>query len=286
MIWFALSIVCSVLIFLIFNFFPRYQVDTFRAIVVNYLVAFVLGLLVDKGNSMGYGKLDFWPFVLLIGFLFITLFGLMARVTQEYGVAVVSVAVKMSLAIPVVFSLFYFNERLSILNGMGILLAFPALLLSVVNTSEATGSFQIGLMPIVLFTGSGILDALLKYVQQVHLTEQTSALFSALCFGSAFVFGAITLLGKRLLQGEPVMDVRSLIGGIALGIPNYGSIYFLVRALQLPGMDGSRAFPINNMGIVILSAVVSVLIFKEKFTNAKRLSILLAVAAIVLMSGV
>lgn len=285
-IWFALSIVCSVLIFLIFNFFPRYNVDTFKAIVVNYLVALVLGLLVDKGNSVGYSQLDFWPYVLLIGFLFITLFGLMARVTQEYGVAVVSVAVKMSLAIPVVFSLLYFREQLSVLNFLGILMAFPALLLSVVSKSGATGRFQIGLMPIVLFIGSGILDALLKYVQQVYLTEETSAIFSALCFGSAFVFGVFVLAGRRLLNGEPVMDVRSLIGGIALGIPNYGSIYFLVRALQLPGMDGSRAFPINNMGIVILSAVVSVAIFKEKFSIAKRFSILLAVVAIVLMSGI
>ncbi|MCX8148626.1 EamA/RhaT family transporter [Thermaurantimonas aggregans] len=253
---------------------------------VNYLVALALGLMVDSGSVLKNSRLDFWPYVILIGFLFITLFGLMAKVTQEYGVAVVSVAVKMSLAIPVVFSLVYFQERLSILNGVGILLAFPALLLSVVNTSGSNGRVQIGFMPIVLFIGSGILDALLKYVQQVHLTEETSALFSALCFGSAFVFGAATLIGRRILKGDTLMDMRSFIGGIALGIPNYGSIYFLVRALQLPGMDGSRAFPINNMGIVILSALVSVLIFKEKITTAKRLSIFLAVTAIVLMSGV
>ncbi|WP_409771885.1 EamA/RhaT family transporter [Thermaurantimonas sp.] len=253
---------------------------------MNYLVALTLGLMVDSGSAFNSNRLDFWPYVIFIGFLFITLFGLMARVTQEYGVAVVSVAVKMSLAIPVVFSLIYFQERLSILNGIGILLAFPALLLSVINSSGATGRVQIGLMPIILFIGSGILDALLKYVQQMYLTDETSAIFSALCFGSAFLFGAATLAGRRILNGENLMDLRSLIGGIALGIPNYGSIYFLVRALQLPGMDGSRAFPLNNMGIVILSAVVSVVIFKEKFTTAKMLSILLAVVAIVLMSGV
>ncbi|MGK0638387.1 EamA family transporter [Schleiferia thermophila] len=285
MIWFLLSVFCSVSIFLIFRFFPKYEVNTFRAIVINYIVAFTLGMWIYLGKGQRIpGDLGYWPFVVLIGFLFITLFGLMASVTQMYGITVVSITVKMSLAIPVLFSLLYFGEKLTVWNFAGIVLAFPALVLSTYQKSSDTGRFRLGWMPVVLFLGSGLLDSLLKLVQQTYLTEATSSLFSALCFGSAFVFGLVYLMHQKVSHGMPLMDVRSLVGGIVLGIPNYGSIYFLVKALQIPGMDGARAFPINNMGIVIVSALVSVLFFGERFTLARSTAVGLAVAAILLMS--
>ncbi|MFN3952310.1 MAG: EamA/RhaT family transporter [Thermaurantimonas sp.] len=284
MIWFGLSILCSVLIFLLFNIFPRYRIHTFRAITTNYLVAFLLGIVSGGGEQPMRSAFPFLPWAVLIGLLFISLFGLMARVTQDYGVSAVSVAVKMSLAIPVLFSLVYFDEHLNKVNILGIGLAFPALFLSIAGKQDVHGSIRFGWMPVVLFVGSGLLDSLLKYVQQVHLSEQVTALFTALCFGSAFVFGVVSLVVRWVMKRDKIMDFRSVVAGILLGIPNFGSIYFLVRALQIPGMDGSRAFPINNMGIVILSALVSIFVFREKFSSSKTWSVFLALVSILLMS--
>lgn len=243
-----------------------------------------MGVVFGGGAQSIQSASAFLPWVVLIGLMFISLFGIMAVVTQDYGISAVSVSVKMSLAIPVLFSLVYFNEQLNMMNILGIALAFPALFLSITGRRDVRGSVRFGWMPVILFIGSGILDSLLKYVQQMHLREEDTALFSALCFGSAFVFGASALMIKWIVKGQEIMDIRSLVAGILLGIPNYGSIYFLVRALQIPGMDGSRAFPINNMGIVILSALVSYFIFREKFSSSKIWSVILALISIVMMS--
>lgn len=270
---------------MLFNAFTRYNINTFRAITVNYLIAATLGVVTDGSSASIQSAGGFLPYAVLIGLLFISLFGLMAKVTQDYGISSVSVAVKMSLAIPVLFSLVYFKERLNFLNFVGIVCAFPALFLSISGSQVARGSIRFGWMPLVLFVGSGLLDSLIKYVQEVYLTEHTAALFTSLCFASAFVYGCIALIIKWIVKKENIMDLKSALAGLFLGIPNYGSIYFLVKALQIPGMDGSRAFPINNMGIVILSALVSFSFFKEKFTVAKLSSILLALVSILMMGA-
>jgi uncharacterized membrane protein len=49
-------------------------------------------------------------------------------------------------------------------------------------------------------------------------------------------------------------------------------------------MESSALFPVNNMGIVALAAVSALLIFKEKFSIANWLGILLSLGAIVLIT--
>jgi multidrug transporter EmrE-like cation transporter len=49
-------------------------------------------------------------------------------------------------------------------------------------------------------------------------------------------------------------------------------------------METSALIPVNNMGIVALSAVSAGIIFKEKFTAVNWLGILLALAAIAMIA--
>ncbi len=68
-----------------------------------------------------------------------------------------------------------------------------------------------------------------------------------------------------------------------LGLVNFGSIYFLVQALKVTGMDSSVFFPLNNIGIVVLSTALSVLIFKESLSKVNIAGILLSVVALVVL---
>ena len=68
-----------------------------------------------------------------------------------------------------------------------------------------------------------------------------------------------------------------------LGVPNYFSLLFLMEALRLPGWRSSVIFPVNNMGIVVLTAVCAALLFREELSQKNFIGILLAVAAISLL---
>jgi len=56
-----------------------------------------------------------------------------------------------------------------------------------------------------------------------------------------------------------------------------------VQALVITRMDSSVFFPLNNIGIVVLSTTLSVLIFKERLSKMNIAGILLSVLALVVL---
>ena len=78
--------------------------------------------------------------------------------------------------------------------------------------------------------------------------------------------------------------MKNLIAGIILGVPNYYSILFLIKALQIKGFESSTLFTINNVGIVVVSTIVGLILFKEKFSLKNKIGILLAITGIVLVA--
>ena len=117
----ALSILFSSLIFVVFKLYTKYKVQTIYAIIVNYFIACVVGLLYYQKPINAFEipqKSWFWGSILL-GLLFILIFNLMAATSQKLGVSVASVATKMSLTIPVLFGVFFYREVLTVLEIIG-----------------------------------------------------------------------------------------------------------------------------------------------------------------------
>ncbi|HRB19940.1 MAG TPA: hypothetical protein PKZ14_07645, partial [Chitinophagales bacterium] len=73
-----------------------------------------------------------------------------------------------------------------------------------------------------------------------------------------------------------------MAGGIILGIPNYFSLYFLLKTLDTLTWQSSIIFPINNLGIVGLSAIAGVALFQEKMNTQKIIGFILAISSIIL----
>jgi len=77
--------------------------------------------------------------------------------------------------------------------------------------------------------------------------------------------------------------------GIALGISNYGSLYFIIRALNHQTnngntFDGSIVFGINNLGVIALSVLIGLLFFKEKLLKINWIGIIISFIAIYILS--
>ena len=280
----CLSVACSSLIFVIFKLFATYKVETLFAIIFNYVTACSVGLLLF-GQSIPLATIPekswFLPAVAL-GILFIVVFNLMAKTSQELGVSVASVATKMSLAIPVLFGVWLYNENLSVLKIAGIVLALLAVYYASVKPGSNFRSKGL-LLPALVFLGSGIIDVSLKYIQNGLVTEAEFPIFSSGVFAAAALTGFVfigTTSTRRLLS----FGLRNVLAGIILGVPNFFSIYFLLRALNTPSLNSATVFTLNNVAIVMCTTLLGIALFKEHISKTNWAGIGLAVISILLVA--
>jgi drug/metabolite transporter (DMT)-like permease len=285
MIALALSVLSSTLIFVVFKLYDVYKVQTLYAIVMNYIVACATGFFLYDG-SVEFGQLFntswFWG-PILMGMLFITIFNLMAKTAQVSGVSVASVATKMSLVIPVIFGIWLYNESLSWIQVVGIALALVAVYLSSLKEKHIVINRKDLLLPFLVFLGSGIIDTSIKYFEELHLTDAEVPIFSSMVFGCAALSGLI-FIGIRSKKTPVKANFRNVLGGIALGVPNYFSIYFLIIALRSDMLSSAAIFTLNNVAIVMASTLVGILLFKERLTLKNWGGVALAVLSIVLVA--
>lgn len=281
MIYLFFSILSSSLLYIIFKLFKQFKINTFHAIITNYFVAFSFGLFMSDSqmNLMEVTSSKWFTGTIILGLLFILIFNIMGITAQRSGVAVTSVATKMSVVIPVVFGLFVYNESAGFLKLSGILLALVAVYLASVKSKEGFKWRNITL-PFLLFIGSGLIDTSLKFLETNYVENPSHfPIFSTTIFGFAALFGLLLLMFKR----NEKLELRSIIGGIILGIPNYFSIFFLLNALSTEGLESSTIFTVNNVSIVMLSTLVGLLAFKEKLLTKNWVGIGLAIISIFLV---
>lgn len=281
MIYLLLSILASTGIFILFKLFKKYNIDTLQAIVVNYISACVCGLFFYDGTISPSEIINSNWFVAAfgLGFLFIAMFNIMALTAQRNGLSVASVASKMSVIIPVIFGLFVFNESISIQKIIGIILALVAVYLTSVKKKDTTVLTQSIYLPILLFIGSGIIDASINY----FAPDDKIPLFSAVIFGFAFLIGFGVLIYKSIVK-KSHFQLKSIPLGLTLGIVNYASIYFLLKSLRVNGFESSTLFTINNVAIVALSTMVGLFVFREKILLKNWIGIIIALISITLVS--
>lgn len=287
MIYLLLSIISSTLIGLIFKGYEYYKIDNFQAIVFNYFIC-VICVTLTLGHSPATP--DFWvedwfPYALVLGAIFISAFNIIAITIQKFGVTIGAIMQKMSILISVTFAIFYYNESVTFFKIVGILLAIAAIILT--NLPDRTKAkldlpTHLWFFPAIVLITAGVGEIILQYVE-TNLTSGTGNLqFVGFLFGTAGLLGLVVLIGQLIL-GKTTIKIKNIIAGIALGIPNFGSIYFLMKSLGM-GWEGSVVFPINNVAIIVLSAFVAVLFLKESLTKLNWLGVGLAALSILLIT--
>ena len=284
MIFLLLSILFSTGLFVVFKYFGIYKIDVLKAIFVNYIVAFSMGFFFAE-RQIPISEIYLQPWfsgALFLGALFVSIFFVMAMTAQKNGVSVTSIAGKMSVVVPVIFGIILYNESVTFLKIVGIIMALIAVYLSSVKEERSKKNGTL-LLPVLLFIGSGTIDTLLKYIQENHVSDEDVSIFSGSLFGIAGAFAFLILVIKTLKKRES-FGYKNIIAGIILGVPNYYSIIFLIKALQNKNFESSTLFTINNVAIVVVSTLVGLFFFKEKFSIKNKIGVAMAVLAIILVT--
>ncbi len=286
-----LCILSSTAIFVTFKTINRFHIPAFPVIVINYLVATLLGFLIYSGDtSLASISGSRWlPISIIIGILFIIMFFLIAFSTRKAGISVTTVASKMSVIFPIVFSLIIDpSDQLSLLKSAAILIALGGVVLTVYKKEAESSQRSIIFIPLLLFVGMGLVDSLVKLAQQQYVSDEETALFSAILFLNAFLSGILAAIFYRK-HNRYFLKGAVWGWGLLLGAVNFGSIFFLVKALHYSSptglrMDSSVIFGANNISIVALSVLIGLLVFKEKLKYINWIGIVLSALALLLFT--
>jgi drug/metabolite transporter (DMT)-like permease len=285
LIYLLLSIIASTLIFIIFKLIERYHINTLQAIVVNYFTACLFGVWsYDEPVNINQILESKWLFGAFgLGFLFIAIFNVMALTAQRNGLSVASVASKMSVIIPVIFGIYVYHEGVGAQKIIGIILALIAVYLTSVRPKTTSNFTKVLWLPMALFFGSGVIDTSIKYLETTYVSENGIPIFSATIFAFAFIVG-LSILSYKFVKKPYTIPIKTIIAGSILGITNYFSIYYLLKALNHESLESSTLFTVNNVAIVMVSTLLGLLIFKETISRTNWYGIALAIVSIVLVT--
>lgn len=285
MIFLIVSLICSILFGISFKIIAIKKINSLQAILINYVVAGSLGFITTKSNVTPLTVFTQpWSWMaIFLGFVFITSLLVIAETTSKYGISVAQVANRMSVVIPISIAVIFYGDHLTLFKIVGIMLALVAVYLVSHKESSTKSSQKLWwLFPAIIFICSGIIDSGINYAQR-HLIDDTNFdAFLACIFSTAFILGSIFLI-QQLLVGKQKLQAISIPTGLAMGLLNFGCMYFFVLALNSNLFETSTLFPINNLTVLTLSTVISVLIFKEKLSKKNWLGIALSLGAIIIL---
>lgn len=291
MIYLILSILSSTAIYIIFKYADKFKINTFDIIIINYITASILGFIISDIHNLNFSvfKNEWFPYSALIGVLFILLFVVIAKSSQVVGIAVTTVSNKMSVIIPIIVSIIIDPlDVLTNLKTIGIILALIAVFLTIYRKRNVNFQPHDIYLPVILFLGMGLVDSLVKFAQQNFVNDSILALFTVVLFMMAATTG---IIAKIILKTsfKNLINSKTFLWGVALGISNYGSLYFIIRALNHKTnsgntFDGSIVFGINNLGVIALSVLFGLIFFKEKLLKINWIGISIACVAIYILS--
>jgi len=286
-----LCILSSTGIFIIFKTIDRAGIPSFPVIVINYLTATLLGFLVNAGEVTpdSIRQSGWLVMSMTIGIMFILMFFLIAYSSKKAGISVTTVASKMSVVFPIAFSMLLDpGDQLTLLKSAAIAVALCGVILTIYRPGNWKMDRAVVLIPLLLFAGMGVVDSMVKLAQHRYVRDEDTALFSAILFFNAFLSGLVAMIFHRK-DNRQFRRGKVWAWGLLLGTVNFGSIFFLVRALNYTspsgsGMDGSVIFGANNISIVALCVMAGLLLFKEKLQLINWVGIVLSALALLLFA--
>ncbi len=273
-----LTIICSSSIALIIKHNSEKKGDPLLLLAGNYLVAAIISGINFSFNSIEYYSLFTFLFGAGLGAMFLFSFFAFAKAVEAAGTALATVSSRLSVIVPVVFSIFIYSEIPSGLQVIGIVLAIVTILffyLSLKTVDKGSLHTKDYLFLFIVLIGIGINDFALKVFQQEKGNAE-EPFFLFMIFTFAFIYTVLVIIFKRIK-----VEKGSLIRGGILGIPNMFSSFFLLGALA--ALPAIIVYPTINIGVILATTIAAWIIWKENINFYGKIALLTGIVAIMLL---
>jgi len=191
----------------------------------------------------------------------------------------------MSILIPIIVGFVLLGDKILAHRIIGIIMIFPALYLLLYENDKhtKTNKTKYLIFPILLFLFAGSNDSIFKIADTYYLLGDISNVYMYLtnAFAISFVIAIIFILIQKPSINKN-QYLKTGIAGIELGILNWYSTFFFLRAIRL--LPISIFIPLFNICFVLLSVLLGRILFKEKFDKNKIVGSIIAILSIVLLS--
>ena len=304
LLYLALAIACSLAIAAVFKLSERRGLDRMALLAVNYAAAAVLaaGLSLQgtEASTLGAGvvSLGVWT-----GALFIGGFWIFAAAIRAAGMALATAVMRLAVVAPVLASWAIWAERPSVLQAAGLLVAAAAIVLitrpsrahpvaasvdaafpaASAKTADLAAQGQAGhafALLLALFATASLVDVSMKTFSEVYAADVSEPAFLLFVFAVACGIGVVAVV-RRGLAGQGWPRPEAYTWGVGLGVVNYGSADFLLRAIK--ELSGPVVFPVNHISVVLGAALLGVLVWGERLSRANWAGLAVAGAALALL---
>lgn len=277
MFYLILAIASSALVSIFIRLSESYVKNNVSMLCMNYLMCLFLAVGytgVGKvfqtgaglGTAVGLGAMN--------GILFLASFLLLQVNVRKNGVVLSATFMKLGVLVPTLLSVLAFHEKPELLQTIGFILALAAIVLINFEKGQGEAGFKTGLLLLLLGGGSG--DAMAKVYDEIG-SAKFEEQFLCVTFASALCLCFLLMVYKK--QRITKADV---IFGLLVGIPNYFSARFLLKAVgEVPAVV---AYPTYSVATIVVISVVGMLCFKEKITKRQKTAIGIILIALVLLN--
>ncbi len=263
--------------------FMKNKADYFLFSGLYFLI--VVGILLAIN---GFGQIQIQTLLIAVpfGMMFIVAILLYMKAMELGSLSFSALVFSFGLLVPVLCGQLFWNESVSILQilALGVLLA--SFYLAGDAKLESGRQFNVKWLILILtaMLGNGVLMAMAKFHQRLmpgkDIVEFLIVAFATAALASVLLTGFRIVIGKERISGPKGVPFGLLVlgAGVTTALGNWVALLLAGR------MSAVLLFPVMNGGIVFVSAIFSVLLFKEKLTSRIIAGMVLGLAALVLIS--
>ncbi len=201
---------------------------------------------------------------------------------KKGNIGICSTVYSLGFIFPTLSGSLFWNERLTVLNIIGILMVIPTIIISGMPVSKKGQQKNINtyIIPLIFaMLSSGGLGILQKIQQNSPYPEQKN-FFVILAFALA---GIISFLFSLFAKGEVQEKFgRKLILGGGIGIA-FGFCN-LLNTILAGLLDSAVFFPVLNIGTILFSIMSGMIFYKERMTKNDLLILAMGIISIILIT--
>lgn len=274
-----LAIVSSSLITVLMRVSEKYRKNDLSMLAMNYLMCSVLGWIftgsalsmpaqMQAGAVAGTAGMG-----VISGVLYLVSFMLLQWNITKNGVVLPSTFMKLGVLVPTILAIAVFGESPKATQILGIAAAICAIFMIQGGGKQEAGSVA-GL--VVLMIAGGVTDSMAKIYEEVGDVSLKNH-YLLFTFGVALVLcTALCVVKKQKLTAADALF------GLAIGVPNYFSSWFLLRSLA--NVPAVVAYPTFSVGTIIVVAAAGVMLFREKISKRKAAALGVILVSLALLN--
>lgn len=187
----------------------------------------------------------------------------------------------LGMLIPTLFGIVAYSQPVSVLQTVGLLMMLFTLYLGAgVKKGE-----KINFKWLIFALGSFVMWGLVGVIQQIHQNSSYAGEMNVFLLWSfifmTLIFSAIYIIMPKQEKNyrlKSKVTVLSIISGLIIGAVNLINLYL---SGKLPSIV---VFPILNGGVIILSGLAALILFKEKLSKKQYIGMILGTVSVCLLN--